>query len=378
MATIDKLLQPNVLSRLVSRQMVAEQWILGFLGMEVGGRNEVDLGHGRLGMFDVFSNTRDVGEGRVPGSPAAVVRPEKVGTVEFRYPRMYESIPLLGEELHNLRRIGENGTRDVGGSRMISLQTRNIAQRAANWRATLAVGMLRDSLYMFRDGDSLYPSFTSTSAQFRINFQMPAGNRDQLDMLGGGDIIDTSWDNPTADIPKHLNDIDAAFQELYGGRLENVLCQGAIWQYIIKNDNVASQAGIANTPFRRFERVVGTRADGSPVNVRVAELVMVPGVTFYITDEGVNIGTRASKTFTKYVADDTAIFLPNPDMGNFFMQLGSEPVVEYDGGPETVRAGQYLWSNKTYNPPTTNIYSLDNALAINDIPNATAVGTVKF
>jgi hypothetical protein len=238
--------------------------------------------------------------------------------------------------------------------------------------------MLRDSLYFHRDGDSLYPNFTSTSATYQVNFQMPAGNKDQLDMLGSGNIIDVSWDNPSADVPKHFGEIDAAFQELYGGRLENVLVRNAVWQYIIKNDNVASQAGIANTPFRRFERAVGTRADGSPVNVRVAELVMIPGVTFYITDEGVTMGTRGSETFTHYVGTNEAIFMPSPDQGNFFMQLGSEPVVEYDGGPETVRAGQYVWSNKTYNPPQTNLYSLDNALACNDIPKSVANGTVVF
>jgi hypothetical protein len=378
MAAIGQLLQPNVLSRLVSQQMVAEQWILGFLGMEIGGRNEVNLGHGRNGNFDVFNNTRDVGEGRVPGTAAAVIRPEPVGNVQFRYPRLYEQIPLLSEELHNLRAIGDNGARDAAGTRMIKLQTRNIAQRAANWRATLAVGMLRDTLYMHRDGDSLYPNFTSTSAALRINFQMPAGNKTQLDMLGDGNIIDTSWDNPAADIPNHLNLIDAAFQELYGGRLENVLVQGAQWQNVINNDKVASQAGIANSPFKQFERIVGTRADGTPINASVGQLACRPGVTFWITDEGVKTGLRGATVFTKYVGDNQAIFMPSPDQGSLFMQIGSEPVSEYDGGPETVRFGQYLWSMKTFNPPMTNIFSLDNALSINDIPNSIANGTVVF
>ena len=41
-----------------------------------------------------------------------------------------------------------------------------------------------------------------------------------------------------------------------------------------------------------------------------------------------------------------------------------------------LNVGQYMWSNKGYNPTTTNIFSLDNALAINDIPNSVARGTV--
>ena len=379
MAAIETLLRPNILSRLVSRQMVAEQWILGFFGFESGGRNELNLGHGREGTFDVFDNTRKVGEGRIPGTAAAVVQPQRVGVVRFDYPRMHESIQLPAEKLHNLRRIGDENVRDVAGTRMIELQTQYAAQRAANFRAALTIGMLRDSLYLQRNGDSLYPTFTDpTTNGFQIDFQQPAGNKSQLDMLGDGDIIDVSWDNPTADIPKHLGSIDAAFQELYGGRLENVWVQNSLWQYIIKNDHVASQAGIANTPFQNFDRVVGTRADGSPVNVKTGVLSCEPNVTFWITDEGIEIGARGSEAFTKYVPDNTAFFLPNPDMGTFFMQLGSEPIAEFDGGPETVQTGLYSWANKTYNPTNTNIFTLDNALAINDIPNSVAHGTVVF
>lgn len=378
MATIDKLLSPRVLSRLVSRQMVAEQWILGFFGFEPGGRNEINLGHGRNGNFDVFNNTRTAGQGRAPGTAAGTVARQQVGNVQFRYPRMHESLPLLAEELHNLRRIGEDGARDVAGSRYIELQTRHVSQRAANWRAALTVGMLRDSLYVIPSGDTLYPSFATGTNAIRINFQQPSGNASQLDMLGDGDIIDISWDNPSADIPKHLGEIDAAFQELYGGRLENIICQNAIWQNVIKNDHVASQAGIASSPFRQFEREVGTRADGSPVNVQVGNLACRPFVNWYITDEGLNLGAPGSETFSKYVGDNEALFLPSPDMGNFFMQLGSEPIAEFDGAPEVVRFGQYIWSNKSYNPTTTNIFALDNCLAVNDIPNSVANGTVVF
>jgi len=377
MAAIETLLRPNILSRLVSRQMVAEQWILGFFGFEPGGRNEINQGHGREGSYDVFDNTREVAEGRLPGHAAAVVQPQRVGVVRFDYPRMHESIQLPAEKLHNLRKIGDENARDVAGTRMIELQTKYVAQRAANWRAALTVGMIRDSLYLIRDGDSLYPSFT-TGTGFQINFQLPANNQTQLDMGTGSNIIDVSWDNPSADIPRHLGEIDAAFQSLYGGRLENVMVQNSLWQYIIKNDHVASQAGIANTPFQTFNRVVGTRADGSPVNVKTGVLSCEPNVTFYITDEGINLGARGSQTFTKYIADNTAWFLPSPDRGTYHIQLGSEPIAEYDGGPETVRAGLYMWSNKTYNPTTTNIFCLDNSLPISDIPNQQAIGTVVF
>ena len=378
MAAIGKLLQPNVLARLVSQQMVAEQWILGFFGFEAGGRNEINLGHGRRGNFDVFDNTRLAGEGRAPATAAGRIRRQLVKNIPFNYPRMHEALGLNAEELHNLRAIGEDGARDVAGTRYIQKQTDYIAQRAANWRAALTVGMLRDSLFLIPSGDSLYPSLATGTNAIQVNFQQPANNQSQLDMGTGSNIIDTSLDNPSAYIPRHLGEIDAAFQELYGGRLENIFCQSSVFQNVLANDAVASQAGIANTPFAEFQRVVGTRADGSPINVTAARLSCRQFVNWYVTDEGLSLGAPGSESFAKYVADNQALFLPNPDMGNFFMQVGSEPIAEFDGGPETVRFGQYMWSNKTYNPTATNIYSLDNALAINDIPNSVARGTVVF
>ena len=177
MPVIGKILQPNVLSRLVSRQMVAEQWILGFFGFEVGGRNEINLGHGRRGSFDVFDNTRQAGEGRFPATAAGRVRRQAVSNVPFNYPRMHEHLELNAEELHNLRAIGEDGTRDVAGTQYIRKQTDYIAQRSANWRAALTVGMLRDSLFLIPDSDSLYPSFATGTNAIRINFQQPTANQ---------------------------------------------------------------------------------------------------------------------------------------------------------------------------------------------------------
>lgn len=378
MASIQEILRPITLTKVISRQMAAEKWILQFMGMQPGGVNEEFFGHGRSGSYQVFNNTRNVGRGRAPGVAAAIASRNPIGTVPIVYPRMHEEIPLLAEELHNLAQIGDPRMRDIAGTSYIQRQTQFQAQKAANWRAAQVFGMLRDELYVTTAGDDWYFNYSSSGAQFQIASNMPAGNKSQLDMLGDGDIIDISWNNPTADIPKHLSDIDAAFQELYGGRLENVICQGAIWQYIIKNDHVASQAGIANTPFRMFERVVGTREDGSPLNVSVGELTCRPGVLFYITDEGLDLGAPGSETFTKYVGDNDAIFMPSPNSGAFSMQLGSEPIAEYDGGAKTVRVGLSAWSKESANPTVTEIFALDNALAINHIPNSVAYGTPVF
>ncbi len=379
MASIQQILQPIVLTKVISRQLAAERWILQFMGFEPGGFNVENFGHGRTGSYQIFNNTRKTGRVRAPGTAAAMSSRERIGTVPFVYPRMHDSVPLLAEELHNLAQIGDPRMRDIAGSNYIQRQARVLAQKSANHRAVLALGMLRDTLYIHEQGDDWTLQFTSSGALTRINFNMPAANKTQLDMLGDGNIITTSWDNPAADIPLHLSNVDAAFQELYGGRLENVLVTGNVWQNVISNDHVSSQAGIANTPFRRFERVVGTREDGSPINVGVGEIAARPGLTWYITDEGLDLGNPGNLSFTKYIEPNNAIFLPDPRTGDIFsMMEGSEPIAEFDGGPETVRSGFSAWSVKKSNPTETTLFALDNALAINHVPVSTAYGTVIF
>lgn len=379
MASLQQILRPGVLTKVISRQMAAEQWILQFFGFEPGGFNSEDYNHGREGSYEIFNNTRKVGKLRAPGTAAATSARQGVGKVPFIYPRMHDSVSMLAEEIHNIARIGEEASRDIAGRNFIQRQTRHIAQKAANFRAAMTAGMVRDSLYVHESGDDWYFSFTQSGSLLRINFQMPSGNKDQLDMLGDGDIIDTSWDNPVADIPRHLGDIDAAFQELYGGRLQNILCTSKVWQNVIKNDNVAGQGGIAQTPFRTFERVVGDREDGSPLNVQVGELMARPGLLWYITDEGVSLGAEGSEAFTKYIGVNDCAFLPSPRTPDIFgIMEGSEPIAEFDGGPETVKRGFATWTVKRSNPTQTQIFALDNCLAVNHIPNSTAYGTVIF
>jgi hypothetical protein len=378
-ASIQDILRPITLTKVISRQLAASKWVLQFMGFEPGGRNEEFFGHGREGSYHVYDNTRKVGRGRAPGTAAGRAARQQIGRVPFVYPRMHEQIGLLAEEIHNIARIDDVRIRDEAGRDYIRRQTATLAQKAANFRTAQVFGMLRDELYVAESGDDWYFTYTSAGSLFRINHQMPAGNKTQMDMLGDGDIIDTSWDNPTANIPKHLSDIDAAFQELYGGKLRNVMCTSAIWQNILKNDHVASQAGIANTPFRTFTAVVGSKEDGSDMTETVGELTCCPGVKFWITDEGLDLGAPGSETFTKYIGGNEAIFMPDPDTTDIFsLMLGSEPISEYDNGPESVKAGMASWSKKASNPTETEVFVLDNSLAVNHIPNSTAYGTVVF
>lgn len=379
MPALQTLLSPQVLTTVVSQKAEASDWITKLFGVAPGGPNEVYEGHGRYGAFNIYNNVRTIGKGRAPGTAAARSNPNVMGTVPFVYPRMHDSVSLSAEVMHNLGLITDPQRRDAMGADMISRQTTTLAQKAGNWRKAQLIGALRDSLYFRSSGDSQYITFTSTSAQ-RINFQMPSGNKGQLNMLGAGNIIATTWANTSADIPGNLLAINAAFQRLNGGALRVVICGWVVWNYIKKNTFVQQEHGTSSSPFLRFERlaVEDTIAKTSK-NVMIAELASAPGVLFYITDEGLDLGPEGSEVFTPIVETNCAIFIgfdPGQDVIKCYQ--GSEPIAEYDAGPKEVKIGMASWSVERSNPTTTDLFVLDNALIVNHIPDSVAYGTVVF
>jgi hypothetical protein len=366
MAALQSLLSPQVLTQVISQKAAASDWLLTLFGCQPGGPNERNEGHGRYGAFNVYNNVRSVAKGRAPGTAAGRSAVNPVGTVPFTYPRMHDSISMPAEVLHNLGLIANPAMRDSAGADYIKRQTGTLAQKAANWRKAMLVGMLRDSLYLQNDGENQVISYTSG---MRMNFQMPAGNKGQLNMLGAGNIIDVLWSTLTANVPDHLLSINAAFQKLNGGHLSAVICGWKVWNFVKKNQYVQEDHGTSHSPFLRFERLAMEETiTKTGKNVMIAELASAPGVVFYITDEGLDIGPEGAEVYTKIVDDGYAIFLGfEPGADVIACYLGSEPIAEYENGPEEVKTGVASWSVKRSNPTCTDVLVLDNCLTVNHV-----------
>lgn len=383
MAAFQSLLRPQFLTKVVSQVAGTSDWLATLFGVQPGGKNILNYGHGRTGFFNIYDHVRKAARGRAPGTAAARRSIQPMGTVNFSYPRMHDSVSMPAEWLHNLGRLDNPAMQDRAGEDMIRRQTGTLGELAANWRKAMLVGLLRDTLYLGVDGDDVFFDFEATSGVlpvFPVNARMPAGNKSQLDMLGDGDIINASWATSTTNIPLHLTSINAAFQQLCGGHLSAVICSHVIWNHILANDHVQERHGTANPAFTVLERdALEPEIAKTMANVYRAKLNFIPDVTFYITDEGLEVGAPGSESFTKLVPEDKAMFIGHrPDDGTLGCYEGSEPIAEYDAGPETVKVGLSSWSVKRSNPTTTDLFVLDNALAVNHVPNSHALGTVVF
>ncbi len=331
-----------------------------------------------MGAFHIFDNTRKVALGRAPGTAAGRSAANPMGQVLFTYPRMHDSLSLPAEILHNLSKISDPAVRDKSGADMIARQTDYIAEKAANWRKAMVIGMLRNQLYYTIEGDDVKFNYNGTGN--RINFQMPAGNTAQLNMLGGGNIIDQTWSNLDTDIPNHLGLINRAFQILCGGRLAGAIITHQIFNFMRRNNVIQEEHGTSVSPYLRYEQIeMESSVANTMKNVLVVEFRSFPGCVFFITDEVIDLGYDGAESLQSIVPANQGMFFGfTPGDNVVQMYQGSEPIAEYDGAPETEKIGFAAWSVKRSNPTATELYVLDNALPVNHVPAALACPTLVF
>lgn len=389
-ASIQHLLRPQVLTEVISTQAEPSNWLGALFGIQSGktangrsrGRNVRNKGHRQSGAYHVYDNLRTVGAGRVRGASAHRRKRNPMALVNFVYPRLYDSIELDLDELDQLGKISNPAKHDAAGREMIGLQTRSLSQLGENWRKALIVGSIRDELKFVSKGDNMWIDFDAAAANnvIEVKGRRPTGNKAKLDMLGKGDIIDKSWDDITADIPSHLGEISAAFQELCGGHLSAVIVTNKVWQNIIKNTAVRNIHGSANAPFVSLKRdTFDAEIAKTMAKVHCAYLSVYPDVVFYITDEGLDLGEPGKETYQKIVPDDKAIFIGhNPIDGTVALYEGSEMVSERDGAPANRKTGMASWHCTRANPTREDIFILDNAMVVNHVPKSEAMGTVIF
>lgn len=361
------LLNYRVTTGLVSREASASSQILQFFGMQPGGPAERRIGGRQFG-YDVFNNTRKVGLFSSPSARSQEIILNPVGRVQGEFARTNWHIHMLLDKLHNQRRLGgQVSERDDAGMVYRREQARYAGQMAKNQRLLMLMGMMRGKIYSHISGEAQYYDFTSSGAYQTIDWQIPSGNLAQLNMLGGGSIIDASWATTSTDIPAHLDEINAAMVNLTGDSLEVIMLNSATFRYLLNNTKVQAQAGTSYQPFEMLARDVGTDAEGRPLTTLTAKLRANPNVTFLITDEVVDVGNpNGTTTRTKLIPDDYIWGGPLPRPGRFEMLVGSEPVVI--NGRESVVMGMTAWEELHSDPAGIRLRFLDNFIPSNPVP----------
>ncbi len=321
----------------------------------------------RSGQYDIMDVSRRIATARVPGTASNLQKPQKVGEVQFTIPRAAETIPLTYEAMNNRRAQGGPANEiDRNGARYVDEQLGYIAQRFANIIEFQAASLCRGSYTFTQNGDDIEHTFTGGTQT--INFQIPASNLSQLNMLGGGNIIDASWATASTDIPGHLININAAFVQLTGQGLEHVLLRGQTWNYILNNDKVKAQAGTSNSPFELINQL-------SPGEY-TARLRALPWITFHIIDYGLELYNGSGYAWQHLLEDDHVVFMPTPNPRWVEYIRGMETVIEGPNGPKSDQYGFYSYSYPTHEPAGINLSAVFNGLPSLLRPKAIAYADV--
>jgi hypothetical protein len=316
-------------------------------------------------MFDIFDETRAVPSARTHDSHAATIKPQKTGTVAYVIPRSAECMPLLLRSLTQQRAIGGPGGQvDKGGEKYIMLQEAILKQRFVNLREFQSVAMLRGSYGFTESGDDYVHGFTGTTT---IDYQVPAANKSQLNMLGAGSIITVSWANTAAPIITHLLMIDKAFTQLTGRGLSDIYVNSTVWNHVLNNQQVQALAGAVNRPAGDYRR------DDSTQEFTVT-LPGMPLFTFHVTNNGVDL----SDTFSLLVPDTMAIFTVKMNGAVCAYYEAEEYVVDYRGREPQPRRGAYFWAVPEGNPARYDLFAIHNGLPILILNKGVAPATCVF
>lgn len=354
--SLPSMLQPGVLSEVVSRVKVINTRLQNFMGVAT------EQKAGRQFAWDIFDETREVEPGRMPGTGPSRQAPQSVGTVSGTFPRVHSSIQLPYEMLGNIRQLGGLEL-DPSGESYVTRQIARMKQRYTNHKEMQFAGLLRGKYYLSQVGDDLNASLTSGTVT--IDYQVPSGNLGSLDMLGTGAIISALWSSSSTDIPAQLNAINAAFEQLVGRPLTDVWVSSVGMNYVLTNDKVKALSGTANVVFDSDVRDPDT-------NDRKVVLKGIPWLTWHVTDGVVAF----SGVNTKIIPDNRASFMPKPDPSWVAYMEGSEVVIEYPGAPPTMRYGQHFWAESITKPAGYELIGVMNGLPALYAPKCLAWGTI--
>lgn len=395
--SLHSLLTPQVILKAVSRVRKFQGRLGRWLGFQPNRFNpdmvslegpNVRYGDTRFATFRLDDVTRVVGKARAPGTGPASVAVNPVGDVRVSCARFHEKVRLLGEFLGNLSPIiGPNSQIDAGGQSYIARQTVHLAEKYNNTIELLTTGMMQDNLYFQMSGDNLLPVIgapTGSNIGVQVPFQIPAAHKNQLNILGTGNIVLTGWQNSSAPIIKNILQIHAAMTQQSGYQPRHVWLNSLLWYNVLLNTEVRNTAGSANTPFAQYDRVTELAADGMPQPEFAAQLRGIPWVTFHIADDILVTGgdidpswsSSSGTTTVKVCPDNTAMFAPDPSADWSEMYLGGEYISENAGQPMTLKRGYTFWKEWVTQPTCIELIALMNMLPLLYVPKALAFGTV--
>ena len=192
------------------------------------------------------NGTRKTARLAMYGAPSRIR--EHVGITEVPV-KLIHSVESQGHNpivLQNLTNLGDEGKQAMGRGE-IARQTGEFARLFTNLRVAAVTQMLALGLNHFDGDGNLLPS--ASGAVFSVDFQVPAGNKDGLDVFGAGNLISASWATAGTDIIGDVKAIKTAALKLTGYPLVHAFYGENVLEHLASNTAIAALTA-SNNPMQ--------------------------------------------------------------------------------------------------------------------------------
>lgn len=316
---------------------------------------------GDQGKFRRVHGTRQTARAVQYGSPARTRNLRGVTEVSVKLIHSFEEHghdPLLLQRLMD-------PAQQVTAAQEVGSQVREFRQLFQNLRvaAIISAFSLRTGANIHFDGDgNVLP--TSSGAAYSVDFEVPAGNKNQLDWDGNGAIIDAAWSGASSDITAQVKELRAAAIKTTGYPVEHAIYGENVPEYLLSNNTVKEL--VVRNPRMNEAFSQGMIPDG------LLGLRWWPGyLSFFEDEEG---------TVQPLIGADDVTFLPTPDptwyellRGTMLVPTGLGQVTqEATQMLNSLRqvAGQFSYAAVTHNPPGVRQFAGDTFLPVVKVPRS--------
>ena len=256
-----------------------------------------------------YSGTRKVARLAPYGSPPRQITqlPREAQPVVLLH--SIENLPFKQELFLQLRNLEDYTVQRMAATE-IAFQASQAGMRFVNLETTAVHMMLANGKLWFDASGNLLPS--SSGADLTIDYGVPAGNQNQINWNGGGNIIDASWGTSTTKIVSHIKKIKRAAVLLTGYPLKYAIYGANIPEYLALN-------GTFQNYLRYHPQFREQFVDAAEIADGTLGLTWIDGSNLFFDDD--------SGTTQQIVQDDGIIFCPDvADNRAYTIHEGSYPV----------------------------------------------------
>lgn len=323
---------------------------------------------GDSGYYFKIENTRRVAQQVMFGAASKAAKFKGISKIPIKLIHSFEHFNHEVVTLQNL--LSEDEGRQKLGIELFGHKIAEFTQTYVNLRRAALYSMLSTGhIYIDNEGDLV---MDSAKAIIDVDYGVPAGNKNQLDVLGDGDIIAAKWSNTATDIATQIADLQKAALTKTGYKVKLALYGKNVPGYI---------AG--NTVMKEFLRM-------SPVSAKMVASGGIPmdfldleWRPYYAANFEDHLGTTHF-----FCGDNDVVFLPDiMDRGWWGLIEGSFPcpsdVRAFSDGIEALKSmvetwGMFGYATVCVDPPSVRQYAGDTMLPVLCVANAIFQGVVHW